>query len=355
MSKTDYILIGGGVIGMMTARELAVRGASVAIFDRKELGKESSWAAGGILSSMRPWSENPASFFLSEQGKKLYPSYIDRLKEETAIDPDLIQSGLLIINKTHAERVKEWAGKENIKISDDFKNDSSNYHLPEHSILLPEISQIRPPRLLKALHKSLRQLPVSIYEHTEIKKLATSNNEFTHIEFDGDKLSADAVIITAGAWSQSVINDMDQKIHIKPIRGQMLCIKNNGPVLDKMILDDAHYLIPRRDGHVLIGSSMEEAGFDNDTTASVREELMEWAGSIAPQFLDSELVSHWSGLRPATPDGKPIIGAASNLRNVYFNTGHFRKGILQAPASAKLLVDFLSNTPSFMDIESFAR
>jgi glycine oxidase len=355
MSKTDYIVIGGGIIGMMTARELAIQGAKVAIFDCNNMGMATSWAAGGILSSMRPWTEPSASYCLSEQGKKLYPDYVEQLKQETGIDSELIRSGLLIIDKDHATSTKNWAKNKHINLTEDIHKNFNKINIPVESILLPDIAQVRPPRLLNALRQSLNNLAVNIYENTEITNLGFNNGQFQFVEFEGNKLSADALIITAGVWSQSVIkkNVKDKDLEIKPVRGQMLCLKVEELNIENIVLDGPHYFIPRLDGHVLIGSSMEDVGYINETTKEVRNELLEWAHTVYPDLSMGKPVSHWSGLRPATRSSKPIIGPLSNFKNVYINTGHFRKGILQAPSSAKLLVDTLSGKESFMDIEVF--
>ncbi len=354
MSKFDYIIVGGGIIGMTTARELSMRGASVALFDKGELGKESSWAAGGILSAMRPWAEHPASAELSEHGKALYPEYVASLTEETNIDPEYIRSGLIIIDEEHVAKLTEWARCKCIKIVEEFQSSLAHINYPEYSILLPEISQIRTSRLLKALHKSLTQLNVSLFENTEITNLVTNNNQFEHVEFNGNKATAGAVIITAGAWSKTLLAKIACEINIKPIRGQMICVKTSNQILDKMILDGGHYLIPRKDGHILIGSTMEEVGFVNETTASARKELMDWATSLMPDIRTAAVIKQWAGLRPSNAQGKPIITQVADFKNIYLNTGHFRKGILQAPVSAKLLVDTLSGNSSFMDIDRFS-
>lgn len=353
MTKFDFIVVGGGIVGMTSARELAMQGSSVAIFDRKELGMETSWAAGGILSSMRPWAEHSASAQLSEQGKILYPDYVESLKQESGVDSEYIRSGLIIVAEDHAYRTKAWASSGNIKLVDNIQSSSSGLNLPEHSVLLPDIAQVRPPKLLKALRKSLEGLSVSIYENTEITNLEVKNNQFQSVEFDGGKVHAGAVIITAGAWSNSILGNINIEIDAKPIRGQIVCIKLDNNVLDKIILDDAHYLIPRNDGHILIGSNMEDVGFVNETTKVALQELLKWAYSIYPALSKAKPVRHWSGLRPSTATGKPIIGQIPGFKNIYINTGHFRKGIIQAPASARLLVDSLSGKTSFMDIENF--
>jgi glycine oxidase len=354
MSNFDYIVVGGGIIGMTTARELAYQGASVALFDKGKLGKEASWAAGGILSAMRPWAEHPASAELSEQGKAFYPGYITSLIKETGIDPEYVRSGLIIVNEAHVTKLNEWARCKCIKVVEEFQNSPVHINLPKNSILLPEISQIRTSRLLKALHKSLVQLKVSIFENTEITELVTKSNQFKHVEFNGDKKAASAVVVTAGAWSQILLAKIDCEINVKPIRGQMLCVKTSNQILDKIILDGSHYLIPRRDGHILIGSTMEEVGFINETTMYARQELIDWAISLMPCLKNVSIVKQWAGLRPSNIQGKPVIARIPNFKNIYLNTGHFRKGILQAPASAKLLADALSGNSSFMDIDRFS-
>jgi glycine oxidase len=353
MTKTDYIIIGGGIIGMTTARELAIQGANVAIFDRGELGMESSWAAGGIISPMRPWAESSESVLLSEYSKKLYPKYVEELSKDTDIDSEYIKSGLVIIDEEHAAKTKKWAVNREIELIENFEQDSSHIQLPEYSVLLPEIAQVRPPKLLKALRKSLEKLSVSIFENTQVTNLEIKNDQIQSVEFESGKAVADAIIITAGAWSNIILKNINIDVDTKPVRGQMLCVKSDEEITKQMVLDGPHYFIPRKDGHLIIGSTMEDVGFVNETTKQGRQELLDWAFSMSPSLRKAKPVSHWAGLRPSTDSGKPFIGRVPDYKNIYLNTGHFRKGILQAPASAQLLVDSILGKLSFMDIEKF--
>ncbi len=354
MTKYDFIIIGGGIIGMTTARELAVRGASVALIDKGKLGMEASWAAGGILSSMRPWTENPASAELSEHGKIFYPRYISSLVDGTGIDPEYVKSGLIIMESNHIADIKRWASSKCIKVKEKIEDLNPDLKLPDQAVFLSEIAQLRPPRLLKALRKSLKQLSVSLYENTDITNLVTRDGRCEKVEFNSGKLSVESVIITAGAWSKLVLGDRANDVNIKPIHGQMMCVKPTESKLNSIILDGGHYLIPRQDGHVLIGSTMEDIGFNKETTMTAQEELQDWAASVWPNLKNARLVKHWSGLRPSTDAEKPFIGMVPDFKNIYLNTGHFRKGILQAPSSAKLLADMFSGESSFMDIGEFA-
>ena len=326
---------------MTMARELAIRGISVTLFDKGKLGRESSWAAGGILSSMRPWSEDPYSSELSNLGKECYAEFVDDLKQQTGIDSEYYQSGLLMINAMDVEQLRRWADENQVVIAENYEGYPSNMRLPAASIFLPEIAQVRVSRLLKALHASLIKLGVTIFENTEITGLEINNTRCTSVITRSKKYYADSFIVSAGAWSEQILASVNEGIKIKPVMGEMLCVKFPRQQLKTMVLDGGHYFIPRRDGHVLIGSTMEDVGFKKDTTQSARNELMEWACALWPDIAAAEFVKHWSGLRPATENGKPYLGKLEDYENIYINAGHFRKGIIQAPICAREIADMV--------------
>lgn len=326
---------------MTMARELAMRGLSVTLFDKGKLGMESSWAAGGILSPMRPWLEHPCSAELSSEGKACYADFIEELKEETGIDPEFYRSGLLMINESDVEHTRQWADENQVLTAENYEDYPSNMRLPAKSIFLPEIAQVRVSRLLKALHASLIKLGVTIFENTAITGLEINNARCTSVVTRSKKYYADSFIVSAGAWSEQILASINEDIKIKPVMGQMLCVKFPRQKLKTMVLDGGHYFIPRRDGHVLIGSTMENVGFEKETTQSARNELMEWACALWPDIADAEFVKHWSGLRPATDNGKPYLGKLEDYENIYINAGHFRKGIIQAPICARNIADMV--------------
>lgn len=340
----DCIIVGGGIIGMTTARELAAQGAKVALFDRKELGKEASWAAGGILSSMRPWSEHELSAELSEKAKNIYPGFVQDLTNETGIDSEYMRSGLLMIGEEDIVKTEIWANKNQIPFSLDKKYIPDGMKVSTNPIYLPDIAQVSPPKLLKALKESLKLRQIAVFENTEISTIEVKNGKFKSVKFNNEEISADSVIITSGAWSSQLLKGINNEINIKPIRGQMLCLKFSEQKFQPIILDGAHYFIPRLDGHVLIGSTMEDSGFINETTEAAKNELMNWACSVWPDITQAKIVKHWSGLRPASDSSYPYMGLLENTENVFINSGHFRKGILHAPVSARLLAEMVSNT-----------
>ncbi len=326
---------------MTTARELAMRGFSVSLFEKNKTGCESSWAAGGILSSMRPWSEEPYSSELSSLGKECYAGFVEELKQQTGIDSEYYQSGLLIVNETDVKHSRQWAEKHKVIIAENYKDYPTDMRIPANSIFLPEIAQVRIPRLLKALRASLLKLDVTIFENSTITGLELDKRRCKSVQLGSEKYYADTFIISAGVWSEQILGSNNCGIKIKPVMGQMLCVKFAEQQLETMVLDGGHYFIPRKDGNVLIGSTMENVGFDKATTQMARNDLMEWACALWPDIAGAEFIKHWSGLRPATDSGKPYLGQLKDYENVYINAGHFRKGILQAPVCARKIAEMV--------------
>lgn len=349
----DFLVIGGGVIGMTTARELALNGFSVALFDKGELGREASWAAGGILSSMRPWVEHPASAALSNAGKRDYQAFTESLKADTGIDPEYIKCGLFMAGKDDIKHTLDWARQNAVNWSQGKAQIPQSLVLHDDTILLPDIAQVRPSRLVRALAADLRARKVDVFEHMPVSGMSISNGRFHSVTAGNDEFPAGAAIVCAGAWSATLLQQLGIAIDVKPVCGQMLCMHLPGMRLKQIVLDGGHYLIPRADDHFLVGSSMEHTGFRKDTTAETRQKLLEWAHKMWPDSREAVLVDHWAGLRPGSDAGHPYIGKIPGLDGIYFNTAHFRKGVLQAVPSARLLLDYLLKKQSFTDIEAY--
>lgn len=339
--SADCIVIGGGIIGMTTARELAMRGLSVILLDKSKTGSESSWAAGGILSSMRPWSEDPYSSELSNMGKTCYADFVEDLKQQSGIDSEYFQSGLLMVNAIDIKESIRWADESKVLITRTDGICPANMMLPEASIFLPEIAQVRVSKLLKALRASLIKLGVTILENTTVTDLDIVRQKCNFVQTESGKYTADYFVVSAGAWSAQILAENNCHINVKPVMGQMLCVKFPSQKLGPIVLDKGYYFIPRKDGHVLIGSTMEDVGFAKDITQSARNDLMKWATTLWPDIASAEFVKQWSGLRPATDNGKPYLGKLADYDNVYINTGHFRKGVLQAPVCARKIAELI--------------
>ena len=206
---------------------------------------------------------------------------------------------------------------------------------------------------MQALRKWLEQNNVTLLEHTELSPLkeAQQLNEWATVT--GERLKADKFVVTSGAWSFELLKDIARKLNIKPMRGQILLYqpKKN---LEQIVYREGFYMIPRRDGYLLAGSTLEDVGFDASTTEAVRDELSAKAEAIMPELKGMPIIKHWSGLRPGTPENIPTISAHPLIENLYLNTGHFRYGLTMAPGSARLVADLICGNKPWTDPAPFA-
>lgn len=332
----DCIIIGGGIIGMSTALCCVDEGLSVLIVDTQCEGS-SSWAAGGILSALPPWQENTKLSQLSQHAQAIYGDYCSRLHQCSGIDPEYIKSGMLwLYDQTAA---MDWAVQKGLNYQ--LMDSDHELTLTTAGLYLPDVYQVRPPRLLKALKQTLLQQGVVFWSDQQISiQLQDRGGLAIHAE---QSCRSDYLVIAAGAWSSKVMQQLGYTMTktVKPMQGQMLLSTAYGIYLNKIIMADGYYLIPRQDEHILIGSTVEDIGFNISLDKKVRQSLWDWAVQICPKLKQQKIIAHWAGLRPATEDGCPMIGLVDEKHQVYVNTAHFRTGILQAPAAAQLLLDIM--------------
>jgi glycine oxidase len=223
----------------------------------------------------------------------------------------------------------------------------------EGGLFLRDIAQVRNPRLLQALRARVVQLGGRIVEQCEVGRIAAEGGQVRHLATSLGDFRADVYIVTAGAWSKVLLGEHALQADVKPIRGQMLLFKFDTPPLPHIVLQEGLYLIPRRDGHLIVGSTLEDVGFDKSTTEEVRESLQRRAISLLPVLRGMPVVKQWAGLRPASPGNIPTIGRHPQLPNLYMNSGHFRYGVTMAPASVEVLLRTMSGEPQLFDVSPY--
>ncbi len=352
-------IVGGGVIGLLIARELVDSGEKVTIIDRGETGRESSWAGGGILSPLYPWRYPDSINDMAKWSQVAYPRLVRNLQISTGIDAEWVRSGLLIINAEDRDSVDKWArtyanSMKILNVADIETIQAGVECNGEDAIWMPDVAQVRNPRLLAALKRDLLNSGVEIREQQAITSFDVSSGQLQGISVNKDKIDTDRCIITAGAWSGGLLSQLGLDIPIKPVRGQMLVFRDNPVGLKRIILKDNRYLIPRRDGRILVGSTLDDVGFDNSTTKSAAVELRQAALSIVPALAKAEVELQWAGLRPGSPDSVPYIGPHPEVQGIFACTGHFRNGFVLGPASARLTVDLLLNREPLVDPTPYA-
>lgn len=344
--KPDYIVIGAGIIGCATALELARQGAKVTLVERGAACTESTWAGSGILSVLPPWQYSDAVNKLCQWSLKLYPDWIAAMMASSGIDPEYQVDGMLVLQKYDpyysVEKAQAWCERYAVPMEIVEAHELvPNLGLESEGIWLPQVPQVRNPRLIKSLLRMLELQGVQILEQEEVTGLRVSGNSVGALETRRGSHSAAAYIVTAGAWSSDLLGAWAQQVQIKPIRGQILLFKDTPGLLTKIIRQNDIYLVPRRDGHILVGSTREDVGFDKSTTEAAKELFLDRAIALFPFLQNAQIVRQWAGLRPGSLDNIPTIGRHPQLQNLYINSGHFRYGLTMAPASACLLSNII--------------
>lgn len=359
IKSSDITLIGGGIIGLLTAREFHKTGASVTVIDKGEMGRESSWAGGGILLPLYPWRQNRSISQLVIRSLSLYPSLASELSEETGISPEWNPCGLLITRIPDISAAIDWCNHNKIVFHDVQNSMLEDFDtVPENPLWLPQIAQIRNPRLVKSLKQDLLQRGVRLIEHCEVTAIHLDKDKITSIDTNKGNLPIHQLILSAGAWTPGLIKHLFPMIRqhtpaISPVKGQMLLFGAKPDTLRSIVLDDDQYLIPRLDGHILAGSTVESNTFDKSTTPEARDQISRFAYKLFPTLRNYPLVNHWSGIRPGTHDGVPYIDKHPEISNLSINAGHFRNGLAMAPASAQLIVDLILDRPPAVDPEPY--
>lgn len=359
--RTDILIVGAGIMGLLSALELLQQGARVCMLERQGTGQESSWAGGGILSPLYPWRVSEAINRLFAWSHQQYPRWIQEIREATGLDPEWRRSGVLAADAmAERESVEHWAThwgftRQWLDHQATRELEPAAHWQGGATLHLPDIAQVRNPRLLAAVRQAVCQRGGIIIEHTTVTGFRHHQTTITGVETPGAVYTADQYVLASGAWSGKLIACLGgnvPQLPVEPVKGQMLIFQTTPGTLKHIILDEGHYLIPRQDGRILVGSTLEYTGFDKSTTETACQQLLAFAHRWLPDTTIS-VEKHWAGLRPGSPEGVPCIGRHPDFDNLYLNCGHFRNGFVMAPASARLLTDLILERPPFTDPQAY--
>ncbi len=344
---------------MLTALELVDAGLRVTVLERGEVGQESSWAGGGILSPLYPWRYPRAVSRLAAWGQARYRELASRLEKASGIDPEWEPSGLLILDSGEADVARAWAAEQGA-VLDTLASEAvaacepALGSPPESALWLPEVAQIRNPRLLKAVKGALTSADVTFLERTEVQALELTESRIRGVRTNRGPVAGDKVVVAGGAWTGGLLRDYAPEVRVEPVRGQMILFKTRPGTVRRVVLRGGRYLVPRRDGRVLVGSTLEYVGFDKHTTEQAFAELRQAALALTPALAEFPIERHWAGLRPGSPDGVPYIGAHPEIQGLYVNSGQFRNGVVLGPASARLVADIVVERSPILDPADYA-
>ncbi|WP_458378690.1 glycine oxidase ThiO [Pseudomonas chlororaphis] len=358
--QQQVVIVGGGVIGLLTAFNLASAGQQVVLLERSNVGQESSWAGGGIVSPLYPWRYSPAVTALAHWSQDFYPQLAECLFATTGVDPEVHTTGLYWLDLDDEAEALAWARREQRPLS---AVDISVAHdaVPvlgggfSRAIYMADVANVRNPRLVKSLKAALSALPaVTIHEHCEVSGFIREGERVLGVQTSLGEIRGDQVVLAAGAWSGELLKSLGLALPVEPVKGQMILYKCASDFLSCMVLAKGRYAIPRRDGHILIGSTLEHEGFDKTPTSSALESLKASAIELIPALAQAEVVGHWAGLRPGSPEGIPYIGPVPGLEGLWLNCGHYRNGLVLAPASCQLFTDLMLGREPIIDPAPYA-
>jgi len=355
----DCIIVGGGAIGLLTARQLFLQGVDVLLLEKGALGGESSWAGGGIISPLYPWRYDDSVNVLAERSKKIYPELCNTLLEETGKDCELINSGLFTVVDGEQQEILDWAKKWSIDAS--FVDDVDTIHTIEKSvgsavdkgIWMPDILQVRNPKLVNALKVSFDHLSIPYLEHTAVEEIIVENSKVSGVRTNQKTYFADKIIIASGAWSAQ-FSVTRESVDVLPVKGQMIMYKGAPDLVKRIVLSEGHYIIPRKDGRILAGSTLEKIGFDKSVSEAALDELHQAAVELVPLLENLPIERQWAGLRPGTEKGIPYICQHDDVEGLFIHAGHFRNGIVLGAASAELMVDMILQRTPWCDVAPYS-
>jgi glycine oxidase len=367
LSRVDDLIVGGGgVIGLAIAWLAARRGWKVRILDQRQIGRGASWAGAGILPPGAAHGIHDPIEQLRALSDAMFGDWCSLLQSETGIDVGLRRSGGLYLARTNGEfatlvaneawwrdhgiEFQRWTPSETLQRVPALPN--SVVSELKSAWFLPGERQIRNPRYLQALRVACQNRGVLIHEHESLEAIKSNDNSI-EIQTKSARYEAQRVCITAGAWTPLTIPALQSQTGIFPVRGQMVLFRCNTQPFSSIINEGHRYLVPRDDGYVLAGSCEEEAGFDENTTPEMIEQLTQWARQLVPQLALAHIEKSWSGLRPGSIDGLPYLGNLPNHPNVYVAAGHYRHGLHFSPITAETMLALMTDEPLRIDLAPF--
>lgn len=357
----DVVVVGGGVIGLLSSYHLAEAGLRVALVESAgQVGRESSWAGGGIVSPLYPWRYSAAVTALAHWSQDFYPRFAEQLLGETGVDPEVHVTGLYWLDLDDEGEALAWALRQGralstVDIAEVYRQVPVLGEGFKRAIHMPGVANVRNPRLVRALRAALLAMPnVELREHCPVTGFIRVDGQVRGVMTAVGEVRAQRVVLAAGAWSGDVLGQLGLALPVEPVKGQMILYKCAEDFLPSMVLAKGRYAIPRRDGHILIGSTLEYAGFDKTPTDNALESLKASAQELLPTLKDAEVVGHWAGLRPGSPEGIPFIGELPTHPGLWLNCGHFRNGLVLAPASCQLLADLMLGREPIIDPAPYA-
>jgi glycine oxidase len=360
--RADVIVIGAGVQGCAVAWRLAQAGRSVLVLERAVPGAEASSAAGGILSPGVEALEPGPFYALGRASLARYPAFVEELERITGVPVGYRGGGTLevALDDDHARLLAGRAAKIQsaglpVTVIDDAEARRLEPGLSREArgaLWFEDEASLDPHQLARALAIAALRAGAR-FVTGQVRRIRLESGRVAGVDHDAGRLDAPAVVLAAGSWSMQVEGHGLPPGAVRPVRGQIAVLDTRPPLLTRVVFSGHGYVVPRPDGRVLCGSTMEEAGFEKAVTAAGLRHVLEVGLGIAPDLARAPVVATWSNFRPASPDGEPILGPGT-IPGLCYATGHTRNGILLCPISADAVAAHLLGTPPPVDLAPFS-
>lgn len=362
--KKRIVIIGGGVIGCSIAWRLAREGAAVTVLERGRVGKEASWASAGMIAPQAEAQAAGPFFQLCLRARDTFEAALEMLRADSDVDPEYDRAGILHLALNDQERdelqqLAEWQAAAGGTVEE---LTASAARELEPAISAQVVCALRMPlerrvenrRLTRAYATAASAKGAALVEGATAKEVLSNGTNGSGVRcIDGRVFNADVVINAAGAWAGELRGVTDE-ITSYPVRGQIVCFEAGLGLLRSSIFSPAGYLVPRRDGRIIAGSTMEEVGFDKSVTLAGLSKITRAALDMVPNLRDLAFREAWAGLRPATIDFLPVLGASPSLPNLFYAMGHFRSGILLSAITGEIINDLIHSRTPAIEIAPFS-
>lgn len=366
MNTFDVVIVGGGIIGTSTALELAAEKLRVVVVDRQQPGEEASPAAGGMLS---PESDGPDAVpvaSLTKESLRIYPQFIASIEEAAGASAHFkLEGALELFYGAHAEAERDKVAAKHRRVGFIAEPTPVETAIEMGGELnpsaraaawFPEEGTLEPRRLMDAALKAAQRQGVKIRANSPVTSIRREGNCCTGVIAGGEKIAAKYVVVAAGCFSCLIAKEsawFARYAPTRPVRGQILILRPKKAVLQKVVRSERRYLVPRSDGTILAGSTLEEAGFEKHLTPAGVRRIADGAIELVPALAEAEIRETWAGLRPGTPDDLPILGP-TGVDRLFMATGHYRSGILLAPVTARLMREWIIHGRVELPVKAFS-
>lgn len=362
MKPVDVIVLGGGIIGCALAEELARRGQRVIVIERGAIGAEASSAAAGILSAQMDLERSGPFFDLCQAARKMYPRWVEHLERRSGVSVGYAVDGILYLalsgkEERGMERRARWQRKLGLRV-DRWSPKAVRRHEPsvdgriKRGFHFPTEAQVDNVRLMDALAAACRKSDVELREQTAVKRLLVRGGSTRGVDTDQGECLAPVVVNCLGSWA-SMGGRFPVLLPVEPARGQMLAFRGPQRLFRHAVMSERAYVVQRRDGRLLVGSTVERVGFDKSLTLEGIHGILCGLRHMSSALNQCTFLEAWAGFRPYTPDKLPILGKTS-IEGLYVATGHFRHGILLAPITAKLMAELILRGRALLDLTPFS-